>query len=99
MPILSAADKDWLSAWREADRTPVFVSDDPHVWRMLVAMWQQDTIEFRYWGGSKPGTTRRIRPLGVFRSSTFLGLYVEGHCEAAGERRTFRLDRVEWISD
>ena len=66
---------------------------------MVAEVWERDCIEFRYWGGSAPGAIRQVRPLTVFRRTDFPGVYAEGFCEAAGEKRTFRLDRVEWISD
>lgn len=90
---------DWLAAWQAAEREPVFFSEDPHVWRMLVAVWERDSVEFRYWGGSKPGAIRRVRPLAVFRHTALPGVYAEGLCETASDWRTFRLDRVEWCRD
>jgi predicted DNA-binding transcriptional regulator YafY len=95
----STTDSHWLTAWQAAEREPVFFSEDPHVWRMLVAVWERDCIEFRYWGGSAPGAIRQVRPLSVFLRADFPGLYAEGVCETAGDKRTFRLDRVEWCRD
>lgn len=94
-----ANDNDWLAAWQAAERAPVFVSDDPHVWRMLAAAWQRGTVEFRYWGGSEPGAGRRVTPETVFTVAGSNGIYAEGLCHGRGERRVFRLDRVEWPAD
>lgn len=92
-------DNDGLAAWQAAERTPVFVSDEPHVWRMLAAAWQRGTVEFRYWGGSVPGQVRRVTPAAVFTVAGSPGIYVEGDCHLRAERRVFRLDRVEWLQD
>lgn len=73
----------------------MFVSDEPQVWRMLAAAWQLGTFEFRYWGGSLPGQTRRVTPAAVFTVAGSTGIYVGGDCPLRAEARVLRLDRVE----
>lgn len=99
MVLPTTNDNDWLAAWQAAEREPVLFSDEPHVWRMLAAAWQRGTVEFRYWGGSMPGQTRRVTPATVFTVVGSTGIYVEGDCHLRAERRIFRLDRVEWSQD
>lgn len=89
-------DEAWLVEWRSATREPLFFSHDPQVWRMLAAVWQRETVEFRYWGGSQPGTLRRVTPRAVFTAEGHSGIYATGHCHLRGTTRVFRLERVEW---
>ena len=93
---LPIPDDPWLSAWQAANREPVLFSDDPHVWRMLAAAWQRGAVEFRYRGGSTPGSCRRMTPASVFTMGGGPAIYAEAFCHLRGGVRTFRLDRVEW---
>lgn len=96
MTPLPGEDDEWFVTWTTALRTPVLVFDDPHVWRMLAAVWLGETVEFLYWGGSTPGARRRMTPSRVFTVESLPALYVEGVCVLRGELRAFRLDRIEW---
>lgn len=89
----------WLAAWQTAPREPVFFSDDPHIWRMLVAAWQRDTVEFMYLGGSTPGEFREITPKHVFTVAGSRAIYVYGFCHERAAERIFRLDRILWPDD
>ena len=83
-----------LEAWRSQFREPVLFSDDPHEWRFIEAMWLQEPLVFRYWGGSTPGALRRIVPRRLFRAAGFRPLYFTGWCPLRQEERVFRADRA-----
>jgi hypothetical protein len=87
-------DGNWIEAWKSAEREPVFFSKDPWEWRFLEAMWVQEPVTFRYWGGSSPGAQRCVIPRRVFRIAGFRALYFSGWCNRRREERTFRMDRA-----
>jgi predicted DNA-binding transcriptional regulator YafY len=91
----SPPDGGVIEAWKAAPREPVFLSEDPQEWRFIEAMWYQEAVAFRYWGGSSPGAWRRIVPRRVFRVGNARPLYFSGWCPVRGEERTFRIDRAQ----
>lgn len=83
-----------LATWQRGGREPVFYSEDPAVWTILAACWEQRSLSVRYWGGTEPGGRRTIRPRSVFTVRGYRGIWCEAWCETRQAWRTFRLDRL-----
>lgn len=85
------ADWDW---WRNLSRTPLSCSDDPMTESLCQAAALRRDVTILYTGGSLPGATRRISPLGVFTVDGYSGTYVHARCHLRDEERTFRVERI-----
>lgn len=84
-------DWDW---WRDLDRTPLTISDDPFACALIRAAAVRRDLWIVYEGGSSPGESRKISPLGVFTVEGYQGIYVEAFCHNRQDMRTFRVERI-----
>ncbi len=91
---MTREDAEYLAAWQRAPREPLFYSDEPHLWRVLAACWQQEPLTFDYWGGTEPGARRTVVPRSVFTVPGYGGIWCEAWCTRRNALRTFRLDRM-----
>ena len=82
---------DW---WRNLIRTPLTGSDDPFASEMIRAAAARRDLWIIYEGGSNPGETRKILPLGVFTVEGYTGTYAEAFCHKRAAHRTFRIERI-----
>lgn len=105
----------WLEAWLRLPMQPVISESDlgadlDHRCRktalgILRGLGQGETLRFRYFGGSEPGSTRAVLPTLLFRkldpdladsdAASQGPLYLLAHCQTRSAARTFRLDRME----
>jgi len=85
-----------LLAWLKAVRSPVFESDDPVLKNLIAAVLRQEPVEFCYWGGSEPGSERRVTPGLVFRVQDFPGHYLAGYCHLRQAERVFSVERMDF---
>lgn len=86
---------DW---WRSRNRTLLTESEDPVVAALILAASARKTLWIIYDGGTTPGETRKISPLGVFTVEGFAGIYTEAICHTRSTRRTFRVERISSLS-
>jgi predicted DNA-binding transcriptional regulator YafY len=95
VPMLREApeDGDW-NWWRDLPRTPLARSDDPMTDSLCHAAAMRRDVTILYDGGSQPGASRRISPLGVFKVEGYLGVYVNAVCHVRNADRTFRVERI-----
>jgi len=84
-------DWDW---WRNLPRTALTSSDDPFAAAMIRAAAARRDLWIVYQGGSNPGESRKVTPLGVFTVEGYAGIYVEAFCHKRDARRTFRVERI-----
>ena len=84
-------DWDW---WRNLPRTPLACSDDPMTKSLCQTAALRQDVTILYDGGSQPGQSRRISPLGVFTVEGYRGTYVHAFCRLREAERTFRVDRI-----
>ena len=61
LPPPENGDWDW---WRNLNRTPLTISDDPFASAMIRAAAARRNLWIVYQGGSNPGESRKISPLG-----------------------------------
>lgn len=87
----------WLAEWQAAKRIPIVESHDELERRVLRAIRVGEAVSIVYAGGTRPGEVRRVRPAMLYRVEGFGGAYLTGYCEARGDIRTFRLDRVRLV--
>lgn len=78
-----------LARWQAAARRPLADSADPILSRLLAAAHAGEALDVIYYGGSFPGTIRRVTPLGLFTVDGFSGIYLEARCHWREEVRTF----------
>ena len=83
-----------LGRWKSAARHPVTRSDDPILARLLAAASAGSALDVIYYGGSFPGTIRRMSPRAVFTVGGFAGTYLEARCHWRQETRTFNTARI-----
>lgn len=84
---------DW-NWWRDLPRTPLAGSDDPVANCLCQAAAARSAVTIIYSGGSQPGSSRRILPLGVFTVDGYSGIYVHAICHLRDAGRTFRVKRI-----
>ncbi len=85
------ADWDW---WRTLPRTPLAWSKDPMTDSLCqAAAWRRE-VTILYGGGTQPGSSRRIAPLGVFEVEGYRGVYLHAFCHLRQAERTFRIERI-----
>jgi len=84
-----------MTEWEDLQRYPVTTSDDPVVRTLLKAILDQEILEITYYGGSRPGDTRKIVPQRVYAVEGGEGLYLDAYCHTRQEVRCFRVDRME----
>lgn len=82
---------DW---WKNLPRTPLATSEDPTTDCLCRAAAFRNEVTILYDGGSEPGASRRIAPLGVFTVEGFSGTYVHALCHTRDAERTFRVERI-----
>lgn len=108
----------WLEAWQRLPMQPVISESDlatdlDHRCRktalgILPCLGQGETLRFRYFGGSEPGSTRAVLPVLLFRkldpdlahladsdAASQGPLYLLAHCQTRSATRTFRVGRME----
>jgi predicted DNA-binding transcriptional regulator YafY len=89
-----------LKNWQKALRKPVRTSREPLVNLLLEASKNGEYVEIIYSGGSTPGTKRSIVPVQLFSVKGYDdSIYLEAICDLRKETRTFRLDRLELVSE
>jgi len=84
--------------WRNLPRTLLTESDDPFAAKLIQVAAHRGRVRIRYSGGSDPGATRSISPLGVFSVDGYEGIYVTAICHERNAERTFRSDRIEALA-
>lgn len=87
-------DPDYLDRWLRAPREPLGESRNPKANRLLKAVRTETALTVYYYGGSQPGTRRRITPKNVFTVQGYWGVYCEAWCHARETLRTFNLDKI-----
>lgn len=70
------------------------VLEDPPVGyeKLWEAISEQQPVEMKYMGGSTPGATRVVTPLGVMQTGG--QIYLSAFCHQSDCDKTFRLDRI-----
>ncbi len=86
---------DRLEDWLDRDRTPISRSKNPVVQFLVDSVAPSRKVTVRYFGGSRPGTTRTITPRKLFTADDGEAGYVEAFCHTHQGKRMFRLDRLE----
>ena len=76
---VTSGDEDYDN-WDDWDDDDDDLTDEPHIWRMLAAVWQRIMVEFRYWGGSNPSAGRRVTPGSVSTMVGIIEINAEGFC-------------------
>ena len=89
-------DSDW-DWWKNLSRTPLARSDDPMTDALCHAAEWRRNVTTLYKGGSQPGGSRAISPLGVFMVTGYEGTYVHALCHQRDAERTFRVERITAI--
>ncbi len=59
------------------------------LWEAIVG---EKVVEMCYMGGSRPGSIRKVTPLGVIQLNGYI--YLSAFCHQSGINKTFRLDRI-----
>lgn len=83
-----------LSRWQASACRPLTDSADPILARLLTAARAGESLEVIYYGGSFPGTVRRLTPLALFTVDGFSGAYLGARCHWRQEVRTFNTARL-----
>lgn len=86
-----------MTEWRNAPREIVLASDDPVIWAILEAHFEQRPLNFRYFGGTGDSKleVRVCVPEIVFRIKGFSSTWFEGFCQTRNARRVFNCARVD----
>ena len=85
---------DWLPAWNELPRQPVYESFDEVVFACIEAAEHGGTLSLYYPGGSDPARLRRFSPFFVFQLPIHEHRYVSGYCHLRRAPRVLRVDRI-----
>lgn len=88
-------DPEWLARWLRAPRRLILESDQALTRELILAVRAGSELRIIYYGGSLPGTVRRITPGSLFEVEGFGGIYMAGYCHRRKQERVFRLDLVE----
>ncbi len=93
-PTIGNADELYrLSPSLAFDRFAAVLGDPPAGYEQLwEAIAEQQPIAMEYMGGSSPGATRVVTPLGVVQMRG--QIYLSAHCHQSNCDKTFRLDRI-----
>ncbi len=83
-----------LAHWQAGQRRLVTSSTDPILARLLAAASAGESLDVLYYGGTFPGTVRRVTPLALFTVEGFSGTYLEARCHWRQEVRTFNTARI-----
>jgi hypothetical protein len=83
-----------LFYWLIKPRNPVLASNDPLARMFIEGMLKNESVEFIYIGGSKPGSPRRVNVSLVFQHEPEGRIYVAGYCPERGANRVFALDLI-----
>lgn len=86
---------DW---WMSAPRIPYWTAADKKTARILLAIHCGSRLQFRYLGGSRPGSKRSVTPAKLFVTSANSPVYLEAWCHKRKAHRTFRLDRIRKLN-
>lgn len=86
-----------LFYWLTKPRNPVLASSDPLTLMFIQAWLTTEPVEFIYFGGSKPGCSRKIQVSLVFKHEEDGRIYVAGYCEDRKANRVFALDLIMTI--
>jgi predicted DNA-binding transcriptional regulator YafY len=89
---------EWLREWRNARRIAVWDGKGHNAGTLLEAIRENRTVVVRYYGGSKPGHTRRICPSSLFLVEGYPGLYVTAYYLQNKATRTFCCDQLEVLA-
>ena len=81
-----------LYEWLSRPRIPVLKSNDPLTRVFIESMVTENSAQFIYVGGSKPGSARSIRVSLVFQHEVGGRIYIAGYCEERRSNRIFALD-------
>ena len=84
-----------LTDWQNLRRHSVTKGNDNTSSALLAAVRQHKTLQIVYYGGSRPGETRRITPERVYAVHGTEEYYVDAYCHTRNEVRCFRLDKIE----
>lgn len=90
-------DDNW-AWWRNLPRTLLTESSDPFAAVLIQAAARRGRVTIHYSGGSNPGATRLISPLGGFTVEGYDGVYVTAICHERNAESVFRLDRIESLT-
>lgn len=111
-PSAAATDPEWLQEWLRLPRLPLLQEDFSVIPNLeerslvaliLVSIGLGEPFEFQYFGGSEPGTSRRVLPVMLFTTElddmvcgvgTPNPIYLLAWCQGRQAPRTFRLDRM-----
>ncbi|MGP8202109.1 MAG: hypothetical protein ACLQU4_21690 [Limisphaerales bacterium] len=83
-----------LLYWIARPRNPVLACNDDLTNMFIEAMVTGEAVEFVYFGGSKPGTTRSLKVSLVFQHEPEGRVYVSGYCPERSGNRVFSLDLI-----
>lgn len=87
-------DPERLALWKRSPRLPVLASDEAITSRILLAICEERTIDFRYGPAAENAAGRTICPGAVFTVEGFDATYVSGYCFARRQERTFCIERM-----
>jgi predicted DNA-binding transcriptional regulator YafY len=83
-----------LLYWTARPGNPVLASNDDPANMFIQAMVTGEPVQFIYFGGSEPGTTRSVKVSLVFQHEAEGRDHVSGYCPERSANRVFALDLI-----